>query len=332
MVKTSMNYPLESFSAKTKPLILLIDDELIVRTQIRRFLERENYAIVEASNGQEGVDACKRLRPNMVLVDGMMPLMDGFECCAQLQALPGASHIPVLMITGLDDQTSVDRAFSAGASDYVTKPIHWAVLRQRVRLLIQKFQLLRQLEEANQILQHLACVDSLTQLANRRQLDSHLHQEWRRMVREKSPLSLLLCDVDFFKQYNDTNGHPMGDECLRQIARVIETGAKRPGDLASRYGGEEFAVVLPNTPVEGATQVAEAIRVGVKALQISHPDSKVSKYVTLSLGIASILPHQSPQLLSETLITAADKALYHAKAAGRDRCCINSLYEMIPTT
>ena len=261
------------FMPKASPLILLIDDEKLVRTQIRRFLEKGSYQIVEATNGEEGIDACTRFQPDIVLLDGMMPVMDGFECCAHLQALPGADHTPVLMITGLDDQISVDRAFAAGATDYVTKPIHWAVLRQRVRRLIQQSQLLKQLETATKMFQRLATVDSLTQLANRMMLDAHLDQEWRRMMRHEEPLSLILCDVDLFKRYNDAEGygHRAGDACLRRVANAIGTVAKRPGDLAARYGGEEFAVILPSTPIDGAVKVAEMIRSAVQALQLVHP-------------------------------------------------------------
>lgn len=322
---------LNDLSALLQPkpisLILLIDDDIVTRTQIRRFLERERYQVVEAGNGKEGLDAYKRLQPTVVLVDGRMPVMDGFECCAQIQTLPNAEHTPVLMITGLDDQTSVDRAFEAGATDFVTKPLHWAVLRQRVRRLIQQSQMLQQLEAANRMFQQLASTDALTELVNRRQFDSHLDQEWRRSAREQTPLSVILCDVDFFKRYNDADGygHQKGDECLRQVARALRAAARRPGDVVARYGGEEFAVLLPNTPLEGATRVAEAIRASVRALQLRHPNSPVSEWVTLSLGIASVLPHQTFQFLPEALITAADKALYEAKAANRDRYCVHLL-------
>lgn len=312
-----------SFQPHRSPLILLIDDDTITRIQIRRFLEQEKYHIAEANNGREGIEAYRRLQPDMVLVDGIMPIMDGFECCAQLQTLPQADHTPVLMITGLDDQSSVDRAFAAGATDYVTKPIHWAVLRQRVRRLIQQSQLLQQLEAANQLFQELATVDDLTQLANRREFDQHLEREWHRMLRERSSLTLVLCDVDFFKPYNDAKGygHQQGDTCLRQIASVIGNAANRPGDLAARYGGEEFAIILPNTVVEGGIQVAENIRSCLRALQLPHPNSAISPWVTLSLGIASVLSHSAASILPDALIAAADQALYQAKATGRDRYC-----------
>jgi len=328
------NYPNEALSAHPHrpPLILLIDDDPITRMQIRRFLEHENYQIAEASNGKEGIDAYQRLHPDMVLVDGVMPIMDGFECCAQLQTMPNADHTPVLMITGLDDQSSVDRAFAAGATDYVTKPIHWAVLRQRVRRLIQQSQLLQQLEAANQLFQELASVDGLTQLANRRQFDHHLEQEWRRMFREQSSLALILCDIDSFKLYNDAQGygHQKGDECLRQIASVIGGAANRSGELAARYGGEEFAIILPNTLIDGGIKVAEKLRSCLHALQLPHPNSAISPWVTLSIGIAtSIQPHQALPLLPDALISAADQALYQAKATGRDRYCT---YPLVSTT
>ena len=328
------NYPNEALSAHPHrpPLILLIDDDHITRMQIRRFLEHENYQIAEASNGKEGIDAYQRLHPDMVLVDGVMPIMDGFECCAQLQTMPNADHTPVLMITGLDDQSSVDRAFAAGATDYVTKPIHWAVLRQRVRRLIQQSQLLQQLEAANQLFQELASVDGLTQLANRRQFDHHLEQEWRRMFREQSSLALILCDIDSFKLYNDAQGygHQKGDECLRQIASVIGGAANRSGELAARYGGEEFAIILPNTLIDGGIKVAEKLRSCLHALQLPHPNSAISPWVTLSIGIAtSIQPHQALPLLPDALISAADQALYQAKATGRDRYCT---YPLVSTT
>ncbi len=174
-----------------------------------------------------------------------------------------------------------------------------------------------QLEKANQELQSLASLDSLTQVANRRRFDEHLNQEWRRMAREKAPLSLILCDVDFFKTYNDTYGHQAGDECLQQVATAIKSAIKRPADFVARYGGEEFVVILPLTGAKGAVHVAEQIRAAVKAAEIAHANSQVGKYVTLSLGVASTVPDHTSS--PATLIAAADQALYQAKAQGRDR-------------
>lgn len=307
------------------PLILLIDDEPLVRMQLRRVLEKDGYQVVEATNGKEGIDAGRRLHPDLILLDAMMPVMDGFECCYQLQALPAAAHTPILMITGLEDQFSVDRAFAVGAADYITKPFHWAVLRQRVQRLIQQSQLLQQLEESNRRWQNLASVDALTQLANRHQLDFQLEVEWRRMAREDSPLSFILSDIDFFKRYNDALGHPAGDNCLRQVAAAIKRIAKRPGDLAIRYGGEEFAIILPNTSLEGAVRVTERLQNAIQRIKIAHPNSKVSSYVTLSTGVSTTFPAKMSALLPESLITAADKALYESKAMGRNRFSVRSL-------
>jgi diguanylate cyclase (GGDEF)-like protein/PAS domain S-box-containing protein len=175
-----------------------------------------------------------------------------------------------------------------------------------------------QLREANQELQRLAHIDSLTQLANRRSFDEHFNLEWRRMLREQKPLSLILCDVDFFKKYNDFYGHQVGDDCLKNVAQIINESIRRPGDLAARYGGEEFAVILPNTNAEGALHVAETIRNFLEKLQLPHSQSQVSEYVTLSLGVSSIYPTHT--LVAEQLIKQADQALYEAKNQGRNRC------------
>jgi diguanylate cyclase (GGDEF)-like protein len=179
------------------------------------------------------------------------------------------------------------------------------------------------LQAANLELQKLAIIDSLTQVANRRWFDEYLTQEWRRMTREKQPLSLILCDIDFFKHYNDTYGHQAGDECLIQVAKAITAAAKRPGDLVARYGGEEFAVILPNTPPQGGVRVAEEIQAIVKQMQLPHPDSQVSQCITLSLGIAGTIP--TLDLNANILVTAADRALYRAKKEGRDRLMLEKI-------
>lgn len=181
-------------------------------------------------------------------------------------------------------------------------------------------QLYRDLEIANQELQRLACLDELTQLANRRRLDRYLDREWQRLAREGMSLSMILCDVDYFKLYNDTYGHQAGDRCLQEVAKAICQAVKRPADLVARYGGEEFAVILPNTGATGAIQVAKIIQAEIKALEITHPHSLVG-FVTLSLGVATTIP--IPNLPPSHLILAADAALYAAKKQGRDRIVLS---------
>lgn len=177
------------------------------------------------------------------------------------------------------------------------------------------------LQSANQALQNLAYIDALTQIPNRRQFDERLFQEWQRLKREQLPLSLILCDVDYFKQYNDAYGHQAGDDCLRNIAQAIANTARRPSDLAARYGGEEFVILLPNTSPEGARDVAQQIQIYLQSLQLPHQGSKVSQYVTASFGVTSMIPTESAT--PEQLLLTVDHALYQAKAEGRDRIVVH---------
>ena len=195
-------------------------------------------------------------------------------------------------------------------------------LVEQLAIAIQQASLFEQLEVANTELKRLACLDGLTGVANRRYFNEYFNREWQRLAREQAPLALILCDIDYFKQYNDTYGHVTGDLCLQQIAGAIEQAAKRPADLVARYGGEEFAIILPNTKAEGALAVADEIQNYVKALQIPHAKSQVSQYVTLSLGISVTVP--TPKSAFEQLISTADQALYEAKFQGRDRAVLKT--------
>lgn len=300
--------------------ILLVDDDLVVRAKVSESLEQDGFEVILAKNGNDGIAAYQAHRPDLILVDAVMPILDGFEFCEQLKNL-GERLTPILMITSLDDNDSVDRAFASGATDYITKPINLPILRQRVRNLVRQSHLIKnqltELQQANQNLQLLANLDSLTKLSNRRGFDDYIQKEWDRMKRIKAPLSLIMCDVDFFKNYNDRYLHPNGDKCLIKVAMSMRSTVRRSGDLVARYGGEEFAVVLPNTDALGAVSVAENIRSAIKGLQITHEASAVCPYVTISVGVSTIIPNRENDF--QALIHAADRALYQAKSQGRDR-------------
>lgn len=315
---------ISEITASEPALILIVDDDIFMRKILVRYLERENYRVVEAANGLEALKLFQEYQPDLILLDAVMPVLDGFECCLRLQKLPQGDHTPILIITALENRESVDRAYEVGASDYVAKPIHWAVLRHRVRRLLEQANLRQKLESANRRLavvikelQRLVSIDGLTQVANRRCLDEYLEQEFKRSCREKIPISLVLCDIDFFKKYNDNYGHQEGDLCLQAVAQSISKATNRPADLVARYGGEEFVIVLPNTDQEGGMKIAVKATELVRSLQIPHDYSEVAPYVTISCGVATLFPHQHTQAIN-LLLKSADRALYVAKAEGRN--------------
>lgn len=305
-----------------RPIILIAEDDRAIRNNMAQLLENEGYQVIETANGEECLEAYQQTPPNLVLLDAMMPKMNGFECCKQLMQLPGSALTPILMITGLDDEASINWAFDSGASDFITKPIRWPVLRKRVRVHLEKSQLNKELEKANQKLIQLASIDDLTQLTNRRVFSEQLQAQWQRRETEQTSLSLILGDIDYFKLYNDTYGHLQGDQCLIKVASTIKQCLKHPTDLAARYGGEEFVVLLPKTSLESALQIAEEIRMSVKDLAIPHQYSALPNPITISLGVACAAP-SNPLIDPNILLQCADKALYQAKAEGRDQVSVD---------
>lgn len=313
--------------------ILIVDDDRSMRLLLRLAMEGEGYNVLEAKDGEQCLAEFAQHRPQMVLLDAVMPGIDGFACCQQLRQLPEAQDVPVLIITVLDDSVSVDHAFESGATDYVTKPIHWPVLCQRVRRLLKAYwgtmqlqtqiererALTLQLEAANQELTRLATSDGLTGLANRRYFDEVLDREWRRAIRDRLPFSLLLCDVDYFKAYNDTYGHLMGDHCLKSVATILAQSVKRSSDVVARYGGEEFAIIMPNTPIAGSRQIADTIQQQLAQAAIPHASSCVSSAVTVSIGLLCVVPKLG--YTTTAALTEVDRMLYRAKAAGRNQIC-----------
>lgn len=318
-------------SSDHMPVILIVDDDAVSNFMLSEILHQDGYQTLVVENGQAALEVCQTKLPDIILMDAIMPVMNGFDCCRSLHILYGDNCPPVLMITGLNDTASVECAYQVGAIDYVTKPFHWAVLRGRVRQAInaylahQKLKqaltnerlLLQELKLANHQLHQLASIDGLTSITNRRIFDERLESEWKRLCREEAPLGLVLIDIDCFKAFNDTYGHINGDKCLCQVANIINICARRPADVASRYGGEEFALILPKTNLEGVRHVAQSVQEKLHELAIPHTSSIVKSIVTVSMGVASIVPTltNSPK----TLLNLADKALYKAKGNGRDR-------------
>jgi diguanylate cyclase (GGDEF)-like protein len=194
-------------------------------------------------------------------------------------------------------------------------------IASNLAIALQQSELYQKLQQAKQQLELLAKIDALTHVANRRRFDEYVQQQWQRLTRDQKPLSLILCDIDQFKSYNDTYGHPAGDTCLVKIARAITNAVQYPADLVARCGGEEFAIILPNTTATGAVEVARRIQEQIAQLQIYHPSSNVKNFVTVSLGIASTVPCENT--FPSELIAKADTALYQAKQQGRDRYCIS---------
>ncbi|MGB5631154.1 MAG: diguanylate cyclase [Waterburya sp.] len=454
----------KKYNEELQKQILIVDDLPENVRLLSSLLKEQGYQVISATDGQMALSIVKRQCPDLILLDIMIPEMDGYQVCHHLKSAEETRHIPIIFLSGLDSELDKIAAFKVGGSDYITKPffVEEVVFRVKTQLAIlqqqQKFKqvlseqiterkiaerelnksralltgvldssldgvaafeairdrqgeivdfrwlianpvaamtvggtieslqgkclfvegspghlfdglfklfvqvvetctVLEQeyyydsyslkawfhivavklgdgfamtfrdisdrkqieitLKKANLRLTYQANIDSLTQIANRRRFDEYITQEWLRCAREGEYLSLILCDVDYFKAYNDNYGHQAGDNCLYEVAKAIERGVKRPADVAFRYGGEEFAVILPHTEGQGAIKVAEDIQAQIQVLQIPHADSEISDMVSLSLGVSSIIPdtRTSPQ----TLIAAADDALYDAKLKGRNR-------------
>jgi diguanylate cyclase (GGDEF)-like protein len=293
---------------KGRALILIVDDE-VANIEILNAALEDEYEICFATSGEEAIRVTFEVLPDLILLDVLMPGIDGYEVCRRLKQDPLVADVPIIFTTGLGDQEAEVRGLSLGAIDYITKPISPVIVRVRVRNHIELKQMRDQLAE-------LSVTDALTGLSNRRQLEQSLRQETARLARTSDWLSVIMLDIDFFKLFNDTYGHPAGDRCIAMVAAALNRAVQRARDLTARYGGEEFACVLPGVDYEGAMVVAESIRDQVHVLGIPHGQSAASAYVTVSVGVATA--NCLPGMASELWIRAADRQLYLAKATGRN--------------
>ncbi|MEO5330594.1 MAG: diguanylate cyclase [Magnetococcus sp. YQC-5] len=294
----------------SKPTVLVVDDEP-ANIEVLAKLLQPDYRVLFTTDPRKVMEMAEQKEPDLILLDVVMPTMDGYEVCRWLRMHPPTKDIPVIFVTAMGEEQFEATGFEAGGVDYVTKPVKPFLLRARVKTHID-------LKRKNDLMKRLAIQDGLTGIPNRRRLNEFLLQEWNRAARLNNIfLSVMLIDVDYFKKFNDRYGHQAGDQCLQNIARALTDALERRTDLVARYGGEEFACVLPDTPMQGAVYMAEKIQKGVAELNISHLDSDVSDYITLSIGVVSVIPQkgQSP----ESAFTRADQQLYLAKQRGRNR-------------
>ena len=289
--------------------VLVADDDAINREVLGELLKPE-YTVLLARNGAQTLERAARHLPDLILLDVMMPDMDGYEVLRRLRDDPQTAHISVIFISGLDRPEDEANGLKMGASDYIVKPFNQTVVMARVALHLQVVRQRRMLER-------LANVDGLTELVNRRRFDEMYGLEWQRARRSGRPLSLALLDIDAFKQFNDRYGHPAGDRALRSVARVAGAAMRRPGDLAARYGGEELLLLMPETDALDARRMAEGVREAVVALNIAHEASGVAPLVTVSIGGATLDPGDEEQ--QAELFEAADAQLYRAKQNGRNQ-------------
>ena len=432
-----MNQGGTSFAPRRDAVILIVDDAPDNLSVLRKLMVEQGYQTYVANSGERGLEIARRVHPHLILLDVIMPGMDGFETCRQLKSHPATEDIPVLFMSARNEQEDVVTGFELGAVDYIGKPLRMAEVCARVRTQLQiRFAAETQQEQSERLrtivnnmaeglliieadgriqftnpacdqylgymahelagksisdllnplvadeyleyfaryaanpetahshgtreviirhrtgksvcmdltltpmflrqplfigllhdithhklsedaLQRAAMIDPLTKIANRRHFDSFLEKEWQRAMRTGAPLSLVVLDVDHFKLYNDSLGHAAGDLCLQQVAQAINAHALRATDLAARYGGEEFVLLFAETDGDAAFALAESIRNHVEALQLPHPRSITSPWITVSVGVATIHPHQMENI--EALFIAADRAMYVAKENGRNQ-------------
>ncbi|MDR0858160.1 MAG: diguanylate cyclase [Oscillospiraceae bacterium] len=299
-----------------KYAILIIDDSRLNILALSKILSAD-YSLFAAKSGAEGLAIAAKNRPDLILLDLMMPEMDGYEVFRRLLKQPETRDIPVIFVTSSPEQDNEEAALIMGAADYIIKPFSEGVIKARVRTQLKIIGAMREISR-------LTTVDGLTGIANRRGLNERLELEWARGLRECQPFSLLLLDIDDFKHYNDTYGHQQGDLLLMTLAQIFAVSVThRKTDFAARYGGEEFCVILPNTELVPAKMIAERIRLRVEATKVpAITDSTILTGATVSIGVACTIPGNVDTF--DEVIMEADRNLYIAKAEGKN--CIRAAF------
>lgn len=301
--------------------ILVVDDVAPNIQLLTTYLSAVGYRVISAKDGQEALEKVSRCNPDLVLLDVMMPKVNGFEVCQRLKKDKLSSFIPVIMVTGLNEVEHKVRAMESGADDFVSKPFNRLELLTRVKSLLRIKYLTEalnekvlELEHAKERLRQLAITDGLTELYNHRYFKEQLEQELNRARRHNLNVSVVMVDIDRFKQFNDEHGHPAGDELLRTMGRLLRDNIRKI-DLAARYGGEEFSLVLVETGKRAAGIVAEKIKKLVEEHLFDNSNGESAGRITLSMGVATF-PEDAGNF--DDLIRIADDRLYRAKESGRN--------------
>lgn len=289
--------------------ILIVDDER-ANLNILADILKVKYKVILAKSGGQALALAIKQPPDLVLLDIIMPDMNGYQILYEIKNNELLKDIPVIFISALSNDEDEEKGLVLGAVDYISKPFSHSIVLARVN---NHIKIVRQ----RKLIESIALLDCLTEIPNRRNYNKRITMEWNRAVREKTPISLLMLDIDFFKQFNDNYGHSKGDEALKLVATAICSTISRPADFAARIGGEEFAVLLPNTQADGAFKKAEIIRIAIEELGIVHQYSGVSSVMTASIGGTSYCPDQVRGL--QEFIDVADKMLYRAKNEGRNK-------------
>jgi diguanylate cyclase (GGDEF)-like protein len=306
--------------------IMLVEDDPFGRALLGQILSDEGYRIKMAENGQAALKILyERNDIDLIITDINMPEMNGLELIRRLR--DEGNDLPIIVLTINREIKTAISVIYGGANAYLLKDEniedtfvhaiehtwdHYQLAREKHRLMIK-------LEEKNQELERLSFLDGLTGISNRRYFDMIINKEWRRAGRDRLPIAIAMIDIDSFKSYNDTYGHQSGDDCLQQVAAALREALFRPGDFIARYGGEEFVAVMPNIELKGAMEVADRIQLNIKRLALPHKRSDVSEHITVSIGLACMVPNQ--KIDATRLIERADTCLYCAKDQGRNRIC-----------
>ena len=296
--------------------IMIVDDTLS-NIDILVELLSDQYTVKVALDGESALEIAHEEKLDLILLDIVMPEMDGYEVCQRLQADDKTNTIPIIFITAKSDEASIEKAYDIGGVDYISKPFKLKELKAKVRRELKMQDLICHLESVQEELRHLSSLDPMTKLYNRRYFATASDQMFNLSKRNKTPLSVIMLDVDKFKNFNDTHGHQVGDDLLIAFAAALQA-LTRKSDMVCRYGGEEFIILLPDTEIEGARSIAEKIRIGVTAIAICISDQQAIKF-TVSVGISEVKHDQDNNI--EASAGRADKAMYAAKRSGRNKVC-----------